>query len=65
VWKSGLGQPLSCAPTAQDPTVYASANAAVQAAVQDREAAAEEIAANGAELYGYESLATSGSSDSN
>ena len=45
--------------------VCASANAAVQAAVQDRAAAAEEIAANDAEIYGYESLTTSGASDSN
>ena len=60
-----LGQPLSCEPGAQlSPGLYASANAAVQAAVQDREAAAAEIAANGAEIYGYESFSTSGVSDS-
>jgi len=60
-----LGQPLSCEAGAQLlPGMYASANAAVQAAVQDREAAAGEIAANGAEIYGYESLSTSGASDS-
>ena len=60
-----LGQPLSCEPGAQlSPGLYASANAAVQAAVQDREAAAAEIAANGAEIYGYEFLSTSGASDS-
>jgi len=61
-----LGQPLSCEPGAQvSPDAYASAGAAVQAAVQDRQAAAAEIAANGAEIYGYESMSTSGSSDSN
>lgn len=60
-----LGQPLSCEAGAQDsPGLYAPASAAVQAAVQDREAAAAEIAANGAEIYGYEALSTSGSSDS-
>ena len=60
-----LGQPLNCEAGAQDsPGLYASANAAVQAAVQDREAAAAEIAANGAAIYGYESLTASGSSDS-
>ncbi|HEY5484458.1 MAG TPA: hypothetical protein VIK31_11730 [Propionibacteriaceae bacterium] len=60
-----LGQPLSCESSAQlSPGLYASANAAVQAAVQDREAAAAEIAANGAEIYGYEFLSTSGASDS-
>ena len=57
-----LGQPLACDATVQDSTfAYESANAAVQAAVADREAAAEEIAANGAAVYGYESL----TSDSN
>jgi len=61
----GLGQPLSCESGAQlSPGLYAPANAAVQAAVQDREVAAAEIAANGAEIYGYESLSTSGASDS-
>jgi hypothetical protein len=60
-----LGQPLSCEPGAQlSPGLYASASAAVQAAVQDRQAAAAEIAANGAEIYGYESMSTSGVSDS-
>ena len=60
-----LGQPLSCESSAQlSPGLYASANAAVQAAVQDREAAAAEIAANGAEIYDYEFLSTSGASDS-
>jgi hypothetical protein len=59
-----LGQPLSCEPSATPPGAYASASAAVQAAIQDREAAAAEIAANGAEIYGYESLSTSGASDS-
>jgi hypothetical protein len=54
-----LGQPVACDATVQDSSgAYESANAAVQAAVADREAAAEEIAANGAEVYGYESLTT-------
>ena len=57
-----LGQPLSCDTTVQDATgAYESANAAVQAALADRQAAAAEIAANGAAVYGYESL----TSDSN
>jgi hypothetical protein len=59
-----LGQPLLCEPIATPPGAYASASAAVQAAVQDRQAAAAEIAANGDEIYGYESLSTSGASDS-
>lgn len=54
-----LGQTLNCdsKPT-NAPDIYASANAAVQAATQDREAAAAEIAANGAEVYGYEDIPT-------
>ena len=61
-----LGEPLACDSTLQhSPDAYESANAAVQAAVADREAAAEEIAANGPALYGYESLTTSGPTDSN
>ena len=60
-----LGQPLNCPTgTPAAPGVYDSANAAVQAAVADHEAAAEEIAMNGAALYGYESLTASGPSDS-
>lgn len=59
-----LGQPLLCEPSATPPGAYESANAAVQAAVQDRQAAAAEIAANGDEIYGYESVTTSGAGDS-
>ena len=59
-----LGQPLTCETSAAAPDAYESANAAVQAAAADREAAAEEIAANDAAMYGYESLSASGSSDS-
>lgn len=50
-----LGQPVACDGGAT-PSGYESAAAAVRAAVADREAAATEIAANGARLYGYESL---------
>ena len=54
-----LGQTLVCGTTtASAPDIYASANAAVQAATQDREAAAAEIAANGSEVYGYEEIPT-------
>lgn len=55
-----LGQTLVCDKSAATsaPDIYASANAAVQAATQDREAAAAEIAANGAEVYGYEEIPT-------
>jgi hypothetical protein len=55
-----LGQTLVCdiSKTANAPDIYASANAAVQAATQDRETAAAEIAANGAEVYGYEEIPT-------
>jgi hypothetical protein len=55
-----LGQTLVCdrSALASAPDIYASANAAVQAATQDREAAAAEIAANGAEVYGYEDIPT-------
>ena len=59
-----LGQPLTCGTTTAAADAYESANAAVRAAVADREAAAEEIATNGAEIYGYESLSTSATSDS-
>lgn len=55
-----LGQTLVCDSSAASGGVdiYAPANAAVQAATQDREAAAAEIAANGAEVYGYEEIPT-------
>ena len=59
-----LGEPLACGTSTAAPDAYQSANAAVQAAVADREAAAEEIAMNGAAVYGYESLSASGTSDS-
>ncbi len=53
-----LGQTLVCerSTTASAHDIYASANAAVQAATHDREAAAAEIAANGADVYGYEEI---------
>ena len=55
------GQPVACDATIPDTrAAYASANAAVEAAVADREAAAQEIALNGAARYGYESLSVSG-----
>jgi hypothetical protein len=55
-----LGQTLVCDKSAltSTPDIYASANAAVQAATEAREAAAAEIAANGAEVYGYEEIPT-------
>jgi len=53
-----LGQPLDCAAVQASSDLYAPANAAVRAAIADREAAAEEILTNGAALYGYEYLAT-------
>lgn len=60
-----LGQPLSCDSTVENPSsAYESANAAVEAAIADREAAAEEIAMNGVAVYGYESLTATGSGDS-
>lgn len=57
---AALGQTLVCdgSQSASTPDIYASANAAVKAATQDREAAAAEIAANGAEVYGYEEIPT-------
>ena len=52
---------MACDATIPDTrAAYASANAAVEAAVADREAAAQEIALNGAARYGYESLSVSG-----
>jgi len=59
-----LGQPPVCGAAATTPDAYESAQAAVQAAVADRQAAAEEIAMNGAAVYGYESLSASATSDS-
>lgn len=55
-----LGQTLVCdgSQSASTTDIYASANAAVAAATQDREAAAIEIAAHGAEVYGYEDIPT-------
>ncbi|HSN12003.1 MAG TPA: hypothetical protein VLS51_07850, partial [Propionibacteriaceae bacterium] len=50
-----LGQPLGCDGGAAS-SGYEPAAAAVRAARADREAAATEIAANGAQVYGYESL---------
>lgn len=55
-----LGQTVVCdgSDGANAADVYAPASAAVEAATQDRETAAAEIAANGAEVYGYEELLT-------
>ncbi|HET7724840.1 MAG TPA: hypothetical protein VFK68_09395 [Propionibacteriaceae bacterium] len=59
-----LGQPVTCEGNDAGPQGgYESAAAAVRAALADREAAAAEIAANGAQLYGYESLSLPGASD--
>lgn len=59
-----LGQAPACDGSGTGPpSGYESAAAAVRAAVADREAAAAEIAANGAQAYGYESLSAPDATD--